>query len=156
MQRTESDVRLAGPPRRDPAAAHWPSDRNTGRTPQAPSILIVEDEMISALHLEQILIGLGYGVCATAASAPEAVQAAEDHRPDLVLMDIRLAGGTDGITAATEIRARLDIPSLFVTGHADSQTIERAQAANHIGFINKPYRAVDIQAAVEAALRRLQ
>ena len=77
-------------------------------------VLLVEDEILTALDIEYLVQQLGYEVCGIAVSAPEAVQAADDLRPDLVLMDIRLARGTDGIQAAGEIRTRLGIASLYL------------------------------------------
>ena len=63
-------------------------------------VLIVEDEVLIAMHLELLVTGFGHEVCATALSAAEAIAHAAAYRPDVALMDVRLAGGGSGIEAA--------------------------------------------------------
>jgi DNA-binding NarL/FixJ family response regulator len=119
-------------------------------------VLLVEDEILTALDIEYLVQQLGYEVCGIAASAPEAVQAADDLRPDLVLMDIRLARGTDGIQAAGEIRSRLGIASLYLSAHTDAATLNRAQATQPLGFIAKPYTHAQLEAALRGAVAVLR
>jgi DNA-binding NarL/FixJ family response regulator len=119
-------------------------------------VLLVEDEVLTALDIEYILQQLGYDVCGMASSAPEAVQAAHDLRPDLVLMDIRLAHGTDGIQAAGEIRSRFGIASLYLSAHTDASTVTRAQATQPLGFIAKPYTQAQLETALRAAVTMLR
>ena len=119
-------------------------------------VLLVEDEILTALDIESLVQQLGYEVCGIAASAPEAVQAADDLRPDLVLMDIRLARGTDGVQAAGEIRTRFDIASLYLSAHTDAATLTGAQATEPLGFIAKPYTQVQLEAALRAAVAVLR
>jgi CheY-like chemotaxis protein len=95
-------------------------------------------------------------VCGLAASAAEAVQAAEQWHPDLVLMDIRLAQGSDGIQAAADIRTRFGIASLYLSAHTDPGTRQRAQATQPLGFLTKPYTTVQLETAVRAAVARLR
>jgi CheY-like chemotaxis protein len=73
-------------------------------------------------------------------------------RPNLVLMDIRLANNSDGVAAAIEIRQRFDIPSLFVSAHGDPIMRSRASAASPVGFIEKPFSPESLALAIEAAL----
>jgi two-component system, response regulator PdtaR len=127
-----------------------------GRTARPVRVLLVEDEILTAMDIEYILQQLGYEVCGIAASAPEAVQAADDLRPDLVLMDIRLAHGTDGIQAAGDIRTRLGIASLYLSAHTDAATLNRAQATQPLGFIAKPYTQAQLEAALRAAVASLR
>ena len=133
-----------------------------GRIAAPVRVLLVEDEILTALDIEYLVqqLGydqqLGYEVCGIAASAPEAVQAADDLRPDLVLMDIRLARGTDGIQAAGEIRTRFDIASLYLSAHTDAATLNRAQATQPLGFIAKPYTQAQLEAALRAAVTVLR
>jgi CheY-like chemotaxis protein len=101
-------------------------------------ILIVEDEILIALDMREMLEASGHTVVGIAESAERAVATAVRERPDLVLMDIALVGLRDGIDAAIELRARLDIPSLFITAHPDSALRQRAQAAKPLGFLAKP------------------
>jgi DNA-binding NarL/FixJ family response regulator len=74
----------------------------------------------------------------------------------LVLMDIRLARGTDGIQAAEEIRTRFDIASLYLSAHTDAATLNRAQATQPLGFIAKPYTHAQLEAALRAAVAVLR
>ncbi len=104
-------------------------------------VLIVEDEGLVAADLARRIAGFGYEVVGTAATAAEALEAARETRPDMVLMDVSLAGAGDGATAAIELRSNFDIPSVFLTGHSDRQTIERCRQASPLGYIIKPYHA---------------
>jgi CheY-like chemotaxis protein len=117
-------------------------------------ILIVEDESIVVLDLEHRLTTLGYAVCACAASGKGAIQQAADRRPDLVLMDIRLRGEMDGIEAAKAIRARFDIPVVFLTALADEDSLKRAESAAPYGYVYKPFEDTELQSAIELALRQ--
>ena len=100
-------------------------------------ILIVEDNDLNRDMLSRRLVRRGFQVVA-AADGAAGVEAAIRERPDLVLMDIRLARGTDGIQAAGEIRTRFDIASLYLSAHTDAATLNRAQATQPLGFIAKP------------------
>ena len=101
-------------------------------------VLIVEDEFFIALDIQAILEADGHSVLGVATSAEEAVQAAQTLLPDVVLMDVRLAQGSDGVEAAREIRARFNIRSLFITANVDAQTRLRAASADPLGFLEKP------------------
>lgn len=114
-------------------------------------ILVVDDELWSALDMEWVCRKLGHEVVGPAATADEAVRLAGQERPDLVLMDIRLAGGSDGIAAAIEIRRRFDIPSLFVCAHGEPATRQRAEAAEPAGFIEKPFAPETLAIAIVKA-----
>src|SRR5262249_47979270 len=96
-------------------------------------ILIVEDEVIVARDLEGRLAALGYTVVATAGTAEEAVRLAGEHQPDLLLMDVRLRDGTDGVSAAEEIRRHQDVPIVYLTSYADQATLARARATDPFG-----------------------
>jgi PAS domain S-box-containing protein len=117
-------------------------------------ILIVEDENIIALDLESRLLGLGYRVVGIAASGLEAIRKAEALQPDLVTMDIVLKGDTDGIQAADQIRARLDLPVIFVTAYFDNKTLERAKQAAPYGYVLKPFEDRELRSTIEVALYR--
>jgi DNA-binding NarL/FixJ family response regulator len=116
-------------------------------------ILIVDDELWAALDMEWVVRKLRHEVVGPAATAEEAIELAESARPDLVLMDIRLADDSDGVAAAVEIRQRFDIPSLFVSAHGDQTTRKRAIAARPSGFIEKPFTPEALSLAIEAALK---
>jgi len=121
-----------------------------------PKILVVEDEVITSIALRRELTLLGYEVVAMVDTAEEAVNAARQHQPDLVLMDITLSGGIDGIAAATAIRGSLGRPVVFLTAHADGATMRRAMLAGPFGYVLKPYRMEALKAAIEVALHKHQ
>ena len=102
-------------------------------------ILIVEDEMFVAMDIEAAIIKAGHKVVGFAGTAERAVMLADEMRPDLILMDIRLPGDRDGVDAAIEIRQRFDIPSLLISAHANAETHARAEPARTLGFIAKPF-----------------
>ena len=113
-------------------------------------VLVVEDEAVSAVYFEDILSGFGCEVVATADTAPRAVAAAEEHRPDLVLTDVRLREG-DGIEAATSIRDRLGIPFILATAYSDAHTRQRIAAARPLDYLEKPVGVSAIQRTLEKA-----
>jgi DNA-binding NtrC family response regulator len=80
-------------------------------------VLVVEDEVIIALELCMILAGLGHEVVGIALSGPQALRLAEQARPDLALVDVRLQGGADGVAVARELHGRLGVPPVFVTAN---------------------------------------
>ncbi|WP_119461002.1 response regulator [Rhodospirillaceae bacterium SYSU D60014] len=116
------------------------------------SILIVEDEVLIALFTSATLSDLGYDVIGIAKTAEDALQTANRHRPDLVLMDITLRGQGDGIEAAQRLKEHLGVPVLFVTAHADGTTMERAAAAKPAGYLVKPFSPRQLGEAVSGAL----
>jgi CheY-like chemotaxis protein len=117
-------------------------------------ILVVEDEAVIALDLRSRLGKAGYEVCALATTKEEAVQLAGQHRPALVLMDIRLEGGSSGIEAAAEIRKQYRIPVIYLTAYADEGTIEKAKLTRPYGYIMKPFQDQELRAAIEISLFR--
>ena len=114
-------------------------------------LLIVEDEILVAIDIRSILEANNYAVVGIAATAEQAILTAERERPDLVLLDVRLEGQRDGVYAATEIRRRFDIPSLFITANADAAVRERARAAEPIGFLVKPFTEFALLRALSSA-----
>lgn len=117
-------------------------------------LLVVEDERIVALDLRGALEDLGYTVVGTAASSDEALRTADERRPDLVLMDIRIAGASDGIQAASVLRNRYHLPVVYLTANADPATLERALATEPAGYLVKPYNHQSLRTTIEVALRR--
>jgi CheY-like chemotaxis protein len=117
-------------------------------------ILIVEDEAITVSALKRELVSLGYEIAGTASATGEALKAVELHKPDLVLMDITLAGGVNGVVAAIAIRGDFHVPVVFLTAHADDQTMERAVGAGAFGYVLKPFSGAGLKAAIETALHK--
>lgn len=115
-------------------------------------ILIVEDERIIALDLRVKLVKLGYSVIGMAHSGGEAVRLACESAPDLVLMDIILDKGIDGIEAARLIRERMDVPVVFVSACNDPSTKERADLVGCRGFLSKPVDLGELAECIRVAL----
>ena len=117
-------------------------------------ILVVEDEIVSALLIQEFLANSEHTVVASVTSGVEAVQTAASAQPDLVLMDISLEGGLDGIAAATQIHEQLAIPIIYITANAEDQTLQRAVATEPFGYLVKPFSAVGLHTTINIALRR--
>jgi CheY-like chemotaxis protein len=115
-------------------------------------ILLVEDEAIVARDIQSQLAELRYEVCGRAARGEEAIELSGTHRPDLVLMDIQLAGEMDGVTAAHTIRERFDIPVVFLTAFAADDILARAKLAEPYGYILKPFSERELSTVLEMAL----
>ncbi|MBF0510350.1 MAG: PAS domain S-box protein, partial [Deltaproteobacteria bacterium] len=117
-----------------------------------PKIMIVEDEAVSASLLKNTVERYEYTVCCVANSGEEALEMAEMYQPDLILMDIVLAGQIDGIDAAKQIRSRLGIPIVFTTGYDDQARLDRAKLLTPVSYIMKPYNDRQIRVTIEMAL----
>ena len=117
-------------------------------------ILIVEDEMIIALGIQRTLERLGYAVAGIASKGPDAVAMALELAPDLILMDIILAGEMNGIQAARRIRERIDRPVIYLTANADSTTVEQARDTQPYGYLNKPVNERDLMSNIDTALHK--
>jgi len=116
------------------------------------SILIVEDNNIVMLELKDRLEEMGYSVAATASSGFDAIKKAELLHPDLILMDIRLKGDMDGIDTSANIRKNMDIPIIYLTAHADDNTLQRAKITEPYGYIIKPFEERELNTTLEMAL----
>jgi CheY-like chemotaxis protein len=117
-------------------------------------ILIVEDEMIIAEDMADVLTQLGYEVTAIVPSGYDAIEQAATTHPDIVLMDINLQGEIDGVDAATQIRSTQQIPVVFLTAYADQNTIERAKATEPYGYLLKPFQDRELKITIEIAIQR--
>ena len=115
-------------------------------------ILIVEDENIIAMELEHRLSQMGYEVVASVSNGEAALKKIETKLPHVVLMDINIKGPKDGIEMAEEIRARFDIPVIFLTAYADEATLQRAKTSGSFGYLLKPFREEEMRAAIEMAM----
>ena len=122
----------------------------------AASLLVVEDERIVALDLKLTLESMGFQVVGTASTQDEAVVLTMSYRPDLILMDINLGNGGDGILAAQEIARFADVPVVFLTAYADSDILRRAEQVAPYGYLVKPVRHRELNATVQMALARVR
>jgi PAS domain S-box-containing protein len=114
-------------------------------------ILVVEDEAIIARDLCQQLNQMGYDAIGDTPRGEEGVPLAAERRPDLVLMDIHLAGAMDGIAAAEEIR-KLGMPVVFLTAYAGDETVKRARITEPYGYLLKPFEERYLRTVIEMAL----
>jgi two-component system, response regulator PdtaR len=117
-------------------------------------VLVVEDDHVVAMDVESALLDAGFDVV-VAATADDAIAIAQAVKPDLAIMDIRLAGHRDGIDAALDLFHKLGLRSIFATAHHDAATRLRAQPARPLGWLSKPYHVDRVVEAVRAALDEL-
>ncbi len=119
-------------------------------------ILIVEDEYIIANDIQITLENMGYNVCALAASGDQAISKAKEYLPDLILMDIMLKGGMDGIESAKQIAKFLDIPVVFLTAYSDDEILERAKEICPFSYLIKPFKEQELKTTIEIALYKFR
>ena len=117
-------------------------------------IFIVEDEAIVAKDIEISLKNLGFAVSGTAFSGEKAIINIGENRPDLVLMDIMLKGEMNGIDAASQIKARFNIPVIYLTAHADEEMLQSAKLTEPFGYIIKPFEEKELGSTIDIALYR--
>jgi chemotaxis response regulator CheB len=117
-------------------------------------ILIVEDERIVALELANRLQALGYVIVGSVSTGEDALRIVEDVEPDLVLMDVLLAGRMRGTGAAKALWDRYQLPVVYLTAYSDTRTLDEANQSMPYGYIVKPYRPEQIEATLQLALAR--
>jgi two-component system, response regulator PdtaR len=118
------------------------------------NVLIVDDDQTTASVIQLYLKNFGYDVVGIALDGKDSISMARELHPDLVLMDIFLGKGLDGISAAEIISKHFGIAVVFVTAHADAKTLERAKQVEPLGYINKPIRDTDLKTTIELALAK--
>jgi len=118
------------------------------------TILIVEDEAITALDVQNNLRSFGFDVIGIVSTGEAAIEKAESSRPDIILMDIVLSGKMDGIAASMAIKERFDIPVIYMTGNADIMTVNRARETAPYGYIVKPINRQNLYSTIDTALHR--
>ena len=116
------------------------------------NILIVEDESIVAKDIQMSLRKLGYNVVAICSNGEDALRAVDEHTPELILMDIMLKGEMSGIDTAEQVKARFNIPIIYLTAYADESTLSKAKITEPYGYIIKPFKEIDLRTAIEMAL----
>lgn len=115
-------------------------------------IMVVEDEFIVAKDLKSHLEKLGYQITSLHSTGENAIPAARAERPDLILMDVVLAGEMDGVQAADSIRGEMGIPVVFLTAYSDQETTERAKATGPYAYLLKPFEGRELGVTIELAL----
>lgn len=113
---------------------------------------VVEDEVIIADSICVVLRQLGYETCEPATTYSEALEMIEREKPDILLLDISLAGNKDGIQLAAEVRSRFDLPFIFLTANSDSATVERAKTVEPPAYLIKPFNKNELFTSIEICL----
>jgi len=118
------------------------------------TILIVEDERIIAEEIRMNVEGFGYVVASISATGEDAIYQCDKHKPDIILMDIKLQSAMTGIDAAKIITEKFQVPIIFVSANADEATLSKALQANPYGFLVKPFEEIDLRTALETAFHK--
>jgi len=119
---------------------------------EKPAILIVEDDSIIALDIREKLKHWGYDIASVFKTAEEAVASIDSLKPDLIIMDINLAGEMDGIEAATLIKNNYHVPVIYLTAYSDNTTLSRILESESYGYIHKPIDDSVMKFTIELAL----
>jgi two-component system, response regulator PdtaR len=122
-------------------------------TEQRRRVLIAEDEALIRLDLREMLVEEGYDVCGEAGDGEQAVKLAEELRPDLVIMDIKMPI-MDGLAAAERVAGARLAAVVILTAFSQRDLVERARAAGAMAYLVKPFQKSDLVPAVEIALSR--
>ena len=117
-------------------------------------IFLVQDEKLGAKTTADRLAGLGYDVCGTARRGKDAIEAIAETPPDLVLMEIQLAGRIDGVETAVWLGSRMDLPVVLMTAESDDELIRRALAAEPLGYLVEPFEDRELHAVIQMALAK--
>lgn len=116
-------------------------------------ILIAEDESLIRMDIRMMLEDAGYEVVAEAGDGDRAIELAFQHRPDLILMDIKMPK-INGLQASQIIGKQLDLPILIITAYSQKEFVEKAQLDNVVGYLVKPIAEANLIPAVEIALHQ--
>ncbi len=117
-------------------------------------VLVVEDQRIIALDLANTINRIGHEAIGIESKGEKAIKAVEMLTPDLVFMDISLAGDMDGIETASIIKKNFGIPVIYISGNYDNKTIEKSKTANAYGYLVKPVDDCGISTMINAAIYR--
>lgn len=117
------------------------------------SVLIVEDEFLTADTIKDGLEEMGYRISGMVKDATEALQILEKKTTDIAILDINIQGKRNGIWLGNEIQRKWQIPFLFLTAYSDQDTINSAIEAKPYSFLVKPFNKIDIYTAIELALK---
>jgi PleD family two-component response regulator len=117
-------------------------------------VLVVEADPATADAIQAALTSLGYRVSGVVSSGPDALRHARKHTPDVVIVDVKLRSGLDGVDAARAIRHAVNVPVVFITSDANPQTLMRAAEVEPYGFVVTPIRNAEVRCVLEIALTR--
>ncbi|QOY51336.1 response regulator transcription factor [Candidatus Sulfurimonas baltica] len=116
------------------------------------TIIIVEDDEITALNLELSLQKHGYDIIAICDNASEAKKKIDEYKPNIIIIDISLQESSDGIELAKTIRKKYSIPFIYLTSHSDDDIIAEAIKTEPYGYIVKPFDPVSLHATIQMAI----
>ncbi len=116
-------------------------------------VVVAEDEVLIRMDLVEMLGDLGYAVVAEAGDGETAVRLAEELRPDLVMLDVKMPV-LDGISAAEQITAARVAPVVMLTAFSQRELVERARDAGAMAYLVKPFTQADLAPAIELAVSR--
>ncbi len=119
-----------------------------------PSVLLCEDEVIIALDLKFQLKKLGYSISGICKNARELIDQAFLTMPDIIVTDIKLEGELSGIDAIKEIRKKLKIPFIYLSGQQNTSTYEEALKTEPCDFIGKPFSTYQLKSAMDRCCGR--
>ncbi|WP_424321731.1 ANTAR domain-containing response regulator [Kocuria tytonicola] len=143
----------------EPAAPEPTSEQtlvDAGASGAAPrTVVVAEDEALIRMDIVEMLEDAGYRVLAQAENGEQAVALTTEHRPDLVLMDVKMPV-MDGITAAEQIAAQRIAPVVLLTAFSQRELVERAREAGAMAYVVKPFTVDDVVPAIEIALSRFE
>jgi DNA-binding response OmpR family regulator len=118
-------------------------------------ILIVEDDLLIAYQMKAALTEAGFDIVGVSMTSKEALEAAGTEAPDLVIMDIRLAGERDGVETALELFRCHGVRCIFASAYSDQEARRRAEPAAPLGWLQKPYSMVALTSTVRTAVKTL-
>jgi two-component system, response regulator PdtaR len=118
-----------------------------------PKILLVEDQVLIALGLTELLHETGHEVVGVAATVSDALVVAANTKPDVAVVDVRLGGRQDGIEGAQLLQEQFGVPVVFLTAQTDLETKDRAAAVNAVVFLQKPVHPERLVRAIQTAVR---
>ncbi|KOV86866.1 transcriptional regulator [Streptomyces sp. NRRL WC-3618] len=136
-----------------PQPADAPDDDKSHVPPLTTRVVIAEDEALIRLDLKEMLEEEGYSVVGEAGDGEEAVELARLHRPDLVILDVKMPK-LDGISAAEKIAEESIAPVLMLTAFSQRDLVERARDAGAMAYLVKPFSKSDVVPAIEMAVSR--
>jgi len=116
------------------------------------TIMIVEDNFITAKYFSELLYHAGHRVCGCANTADEAVEMAIMHDPDAILMDVRLGGRSDGVEAGHRIASHVDVPIIYITGSQEPETMLRIRETHPSAILIKPIMPEQLLSALDSVL----
>jgi signal transduction histidine kinase len=117
-------------------------------------ILIVEDELLVAEDISTRLKAIGYDITGTASTGEDSLKICEHNLPDIVLMDIMLGKGMDGIETHKAIKEKFDIPVIYLTSYSNPATVLRAKTTEPYGYIIKPFDERELYTTIEMAIHK--